>query len=349
MHSCVIGGVDTDKEFHCAAALDETGRLLGTEEFPTTKQGINELQQWLEGFGDVEAVGVEGTGSYGAELTRRLHGNGTKVLEVPRPNRQGRRRLGKSDPIDAEAAARSVMSGQAVIVPKLGSSQIECIRMLRVTRQGALKAKIAATNTLKSMVITAPGELRDQLLQRNTQQLIATCRSFRVRGADPCDPLQGTKLACNYLAQRIHHLSEEIDALDAHLETLVTQVAPKTLSVFGMGVGTVAALLVTIGDNPERLMSDASFARLCGVAPIPASSGNVTRYRLHRGGVRDANSALHVAVIVRLRYCTKTKAYMERRTAEGLSKMEVIRCLKRYLIREVLRALRSDYENLQSV
>lgn len=247
MQGCVIGGVDTHKEFHCAAALDETGRLLGTEEFPTTKLGIKELEQWLESFGEVAAVGVEGTRSYGAELTRRLHAAGTKVLEVPRPNRQGRRRYGKSDPIDAEAAARSVLNGQAKIVPKLGSSQIENIRTLRVARQGALKAKIAATNALKSMVVTAPGRLRDQLRYRSTQQLIASCRAFRVLEADPCDPLQGTKLACKYLAQRIYHLNEEIDALDAHLETLVTQVAPHTLRVFGMGVGTVAALLVAVG------------------------------------------------------------------------------------------------------
>ena len=343
----VLGGVDTHADVHCAAVIDQVGRLLGVREFGTDPLSLGRLRAWMEGFGVLEAVGIEGTGAYGAGLTRHLHDHGIKVLEVSRPNRRMRRAKGKSDSLDAQAAARAVLEGTAKVLPKFGSGAIESVRVLTVSRTGAMKARVAAINTLKAMIVTAPTELRSSLQALHGRQaLIDTCAAFRIGASDVADPPIATKLALRTLARRIRSLDAEIAETDGQLAGLVAKVAPATLAIFGMGVETTSALLVTIGDNPDRLRSEAALARLCGVAPIPASSGKVRRHRLHRGGVRSANRALHVAVIVRLKYDPRTRAYMERRISEGLSKLEVIRCLKRYLVREVLRALRQDYREL---
>ena len=343
----VIGGVDTHSDTHCAAVIDHLGRLCGTSQFPTTKVGLAALRNWMSSFGELTAVGVEGTGTYGAELARFLRSESIEVREVPRPSRRLRRQRGKSDPLDAEAAARAVLGGQAKVLPKFGCDRIEAIRVLRVARTGAMKSRIAAINALKSLVISAPIELRSSLAPNSARcRLIKTCAAFRVDETRISDPLVASKLAMRSIARRILAHDKEIADIDRHLTDLVRQSAPRTLSSFGMGVETTAAILVAIGDNPERLRSEASLARLFGAAPIPASSGKTNRHRLHRGGVRQANQALHVAVIVRLRYCPKTQAYMARRRAEGLSKLEVIRCLKRYLVRELARTLREDYADL---
>ncbi len=340
----VIGGVDTHSAVHCAAALDTRGRLLGVAEFPASGAGYCELLSWMRGHGTVVSVGVEGSGAYGAGLARYLHTQGVAVLEVPRPERRLRRSVGKSDPIDAEAAARAVFAGTAQVAPKLADGRIEAIRALRVARSGAVKAKTAATNSLQSMLVTAPEPLRANLRRnRSTTRLVAACLRLRADARRLCDPVQATKLALHSIAARVQALSAEIAQLDARLQPLVAAAAPSTLDTFALGPETAGALLVAIGDNPERLRSEAAFARLCGVAPIPASSGKTQRHRLHRGGNRDANRALHIAVVVRMRYCPRTRAYVARRTQQGLSKPEIIRCLKRYLAREVFRALRADY------
>lgn len=332
----VIGGVDTHADVHCAAVIDQVGRLLGVRGFGTDRLSLGQLRAWMEGFGVLEVVKIEGTGAYGAGLTRHLHDHGIKVLEVSRPNRRMRRAKGRSDSLDSQAAARAVPEGVAGVSPKLGSGAIESGRVLTVSRTGAMKARVAAINTLKAMIVTAPTELRSSLQALHSRQaLIDTCAAFRIGASDAADTTIATTLALRTLAKRIRPLDAEIAETDGQLAT------------FGMGVDTTSALLVTIGDNPDRLRSEAALARLCGVAPIPASSGKVRRYRLHRGGVRPANRPLHVAVIARLRYDPRTRAYMERRASEGLSKLEVIRCLKRYLVREVLRALRQDYRELR--
>lgn len=344
----VIGGVDTHTETHCAAVIDERGRLLGVREFPASETGYRTLCAWMRSHGDVRSVGVEGTGAYGAGLARQLGREGLRVFEVPRPDRRTRRRWGKSDPIDAEAAARSVLAGIATVAPKGQDGLIEAIRVLRVARNGAMKAKTAATNSLRSMVVSAPEELRASLgVSARHTILIARCAGLRPDTDRLDDPSQATKLALRTVALRARALAEEIKTLDLKLEVLIRQAAPATMATFGLGVDTVGALLVTVGDNPDRLRSEASFARLCGAAPIPASSGKTNRHRLHRGGDRAANRALHVAVIVRMRYCDRTRAYVTRRTAEGMSKLEIIRCLKRYLVRELFASLRQDYAALR--
>lgn len=295
----------------------------------------------------MHAVGVEGTGAYGAGLARHLRVENVTVVEAPRPDRRMRRNHGKSDPIDAEAAARAVLSGTATVIPKRADGPVEAIRALRVARLGAVKAKTAATNTLRGILITSPEPLRAQLPAAGLpNKLIDACARLRPDHDHLEDPTQAIKAALRSIAQRARSLRDEIKVLDAQIHTLVSVTAPATLAVFAMGPDTAAAILVTLGDNPDRLRSERAFAHLCGVAPIPASSGKTNRHRLHRGGDRSANRALHIAVIVRMRYCAKTRDYVARRTAQGLSKPEIIRCLKRYLAREIYRTIRADYTAL---
>jgi transposase len=324
----IIGGVDTHAAVHCAAAIDTTGRLIGTAEFPATETGYQRLSRWLRSHGQLQAVGVEGTGAYGAGLARYLRTEPVTVIEVARPDRRLRRNHGKSDPLDAEAAARAVLAGTATTVPKTADGPVEAIRALRIARLGAIKAKTAATNTLRAMVITAPQPLRSQLPSAGLPStIIAACARLRPDLDRLDDPTQATKAALRSIATRARGLQGEIKTLDGQIQALLASTAPTTLAVFAMGPDTTAALLVAIGDNPDRLRSQAAFARLCGVAPIPASSGKTKRHRLHRGGDRSANRALHIAVVVRMRYCPRTRAYVTRRTAEGLSKPEIIRGL----------------------
>lgn len=343
----IIGGVDTHAATHCAAAINSTGRLLGIAEFPATDGGYARLTRWLRSHGQLRSVGVEGTGAYGAGLARHLRREHITVIEVPRPDRRLRRNHGKSDPIDAEAAARAVLAGTARVVPKRADGPVEAVRALRIARLGAIKAKTAATNTLRSMIITAPEPLRAQLPAAGLpNKIIDTCARLRPDTEHLDDPTQATKAALRSIAQRARALRDEIKTLDTQIRGLLAATAPSTLAVFAMGPDTTAALLVTVGDNPDRLRSERAFARLCGVAPIPAASGKTNRHRLHRGGDRSANRALHIAVIVRMRYCPRTRAYVARRTTEGMSKPEIIRCLKRYLAREIYRTLRADYTAL---
>jgi transposase len=330
----VTVGVDTHADVHVAAALDALGRVLGTRTVPSTPAGFAELAAWAGRFGPVARFGIEGTGSYGAGLARWLRPRGHAVLEVERPDRQARRRRGKSDPVDAEAAARAVLAGTATVQPKAGDGPVEMIRALRTARHSAVKARTQAANQLHALVVTAPDALRARLRPLSVTQLIATGAAFRP-GARLGTPLAATKLALKSIARRHRQLSAEIEALDAHLGRLVAAAAPALVTVKGVGTDTAAALLVAAGDNPERLRSEAAFAHLCGVAPIPASSGRTTRHRLNRGGDRDANGALYLVATGRMAWDPRTRAYVARRTAEGLSKPEIIRCLKRYLVREL--------------
>jgi transposase len=344
----VIGGVDTHGRTHHAAVIDQTGRLLGDRQFPADRSGYRQLLGWLGRHGQLRAVGVEGTGSYGAGLTQVLLDQGVRVVEVDRPDRRTRRQRGKSDPIDAEAAARAVLAGTATAVPKRRDGIVESIRALRTARSGAVKARTAAINQLKALLVTAPAMLREALDGRSTPALVVACARLRPDQTALADPVQGTKAALVVVAQRIQLLDQEIALADQRLATLVGRAAPRLLGLLAIGNDHAGQLLVTAGQHPERLRGEAAFAHLCGVAPIPASSGKTHRHRLHRGGDRDANRALHLAVVVRMRFCPRTRAYVERRTKQGLSKPEIIRCVKRYLAREVYHALVADFEALHT-
>jgi transposase len=291
---------------------------------------------------------VEGTGSYGAGLTQALLDQGVRVVEVDRPDRRTRRQRGKSDPIDAEAAARAVLAGTATAVPKRRDGIVESIRALRTARSGAVKARTAAINQLKALLVTGPASLRETLDGRSTPALVVACARLRPDQTTLADPVQGTKAALAVVAQRIQLLDQEIALADKRLATLVGRAAPRLLGLLAIGNDHAGQLLTTAGQHPERLRGEAAFAHLCGVAPIPASSGKTRRHRLHRGGDRDANRALHLAVVVRMRFCPRTRAYVERRTKEGLSKPEILRCIKRYLAREVYHALVADFEALHA-
>jgi hypothetical protein len=339
----VYGGVDTHGRTHHVAALDSVGRLLGDAEFPASSAGYQQLIDWLATFGAIVKVGVEGTGSYGAGLAAALRQRQVQIVEVDRPDRRARRRKGKSDPLDAAAAARATLSGEAAGVPKTRSGPVEAIRVLRVARRGAVKARTAAFNQLHGLLISAPQDLREVLTSLSQSALVRRCAAFRVDEQAMFDPTGATKTALRAVARRIRLLTQEITGVDRRLRVLIARAAPRTTQLVGVGVEIAGQLLVTAGDNPERLRSEAAFAHLCATAPIPASSGRTDRHRLNRGGDRAANAALHMAVVTRLRYHEPTRAYVVRRTAEGLSKKDIMRCLKRYLAREVYAAVLADF------
>jgi transposase len=332
----VTVGVDTHAEVHVAVAKDAFGRRLDATSVATTPAGYAELLGWARRLGQPDAWGIEGTGSFGAGLARFLRGEGQVVVEVNRPDRQARRRRGKSDPVDAEAAARAVQAQQGSI-PKAGDGQVEMIRSLRVARASAIKARTQAVNALKALLVTAPDELREQLRGLSTVRLVQTTATLEP--GPITTPLAAVTLGLRTLGRRYQALSAELTTLDAELDRLTTAAAPKLLARFGIGADSAGALLVAAGDNPQRLHSDAAFAMLCGSSPIEASSGKTRRYRLNRGGDRQANAALYRIVVARLRHDPRTQEYLTRRIREGKSKKEAIRCLKRYVAREVFAAL----------
>jgi transposase len=330
----VTGGVDTHLDMNVAAALDPIGGLLGVAEFTTNAAGHTELLSWLQSFGSVATVGIEGTSSYGASLARSLRRSGVEVVEVDRPNRQSRRRTGKSDPADAIEAARAALSGRAQGAGKSKDGNVEAIRALVVAKRSARSTRIKTMNQIRHLGFTAPEELRERLKGVSRQDLAATAAALRPRsGGDQV--AFATKTALCLLGRRVLALDAEKELLDDLLGKLVEKTAPELLGLYGVGVDTAATLLVAAGDNAERIRSEAAWAHLCGVAPIPASSGKVTRWRLDRGGDRHANSALWVIVITRMSADKRTRAYVERRLAEGRSKADIIRILKRYVAREV--------------
>ncbi len=336
----VVIGVDTHQDEHVAVAIDQQGVRLAQRYASATSYGYEALERWSRNLGEVRAFGVEGTGSYGAGLARFLTGRGFTVVEVNQPDRSTRYRKGKSDPTDAEMAARAALAGVANATPKSGEGVIEMIRMLKSTKDSAIKARTQAVNQMKALVVTAPAGLRETLDGLTATALAARCRSFRPGRLE--DPTAAAKYALRSLACRYLQLDKEIRDLQAELERLTRMAAPALVSIFGVGPDTAAALLISAGSNPERIHSEAAFASLCGVSPIPASSGKTNRHRLNRGGDRQANAALYRVVLVRLSHDLRSSEYMERRTGEGMSKTEVIRCLKRYVAREVLSALKKS-------
>jgi transposase len=337
----VTGGIDTHGEIHVAAALDEVGCLLGAESFAADPNGYVALLAWLRGFGEVTKVGVEGTGSYGAGVARFLARAGVVVVEVDRQNRQARRQSGKSDPLDAVEAARAALSGRAHGRAKSRDGSVEAIRVLVVAKRSARTSRIKALTQMRQLTYSAPDQLQSRLKGLPIAQFVATAQGLRPsRSSDAVTA--ATKASLSSLAHRVADLEEEIKELDARITPLLEATAPELLTVYGVGIDTAAALLVAAGDNPERLRSEAAWAHLCGVSPLQASSGKVTRHRLNRGGDRQANRALWHIVITRLASDPKTQAYMERRVKDGRSKSEAIRMLKRYVAREVYRYLPRD-------
>jgi transposase len=345
----VTGGVDTHSRTHHAAAIDQNGRILGDQQFPATPAGYQQLLAWLATFGRIVKVGMEGTGAYGAGLARHLTAAGVPLVEVDRPDRRTRRGTGKSDPIDALSAARATLSGQAHGTPKTRTGPVEAIRALRAARGGAVKARTAAYNQLHGLLASAPEQLRTQLSGHRKAALATACTVLSVDDNRLDDPVQATTLALIAVAARARALTAEIALADRRLKPLVTATAPHLISLPGVGPNVAGQLLATAGDNPHRLHSEAALARLSGVAPIPASSGRTDRHRLHRGGDRQANRAFYTIVLSRMRHDPRTRDYVERRKKQGLSSKDIIRCLKRYIVREIYTALLADFTTTQNV
>lgn len=335
----VVVGVDTHQRTHHAVALSATGAVLGDRAFPASATGAQQLYAWAGGFGPIDRVGVESTGSYGAGLTRALLAAGITVIEV-QPDPRHRARTGKSDPIDAHAAARAVLSGQATAIPKLTTGIVEAIRQLKLTRDGAVKALTAAQGQLRDVATTAPDPVRDQLLALTATQRVNTAVKYRPDLDRIAEPLHAAKHAARTLARRILALRAEIADCDRHLEKLTAEAVPTLRALPQVGPQIAAQLLITAGENPDRIHSEAAFARLTGTAPIPASSGKSNRMRLSRGGDRQANKALHMMVTGRLRHHPETQAYAARRAATNHSTRDTIRSLKRYAARQTYRALK---------
>lgn len=331
----VVGGVDTHSDTHTAAAIDRTGRVLGHRQFDATPAGYQSLLDWLHGHGRLELVGIEGTGAYGAGLARHLADAGVPMAEIDRPDRKTRRRAGKSDPIDAEAAARTALAGARTSIPKARDGQVEAVRQLRVVRRSAIEQRADCQRQIRSLIVTAPEPLRTQLRKLPIKGLLATSAALRPDPTRIGDPEQAAKTGLRALARRHAALTAEIAELDELLEPLVATINPALTAAFGVGTDCAGQLLVTAGQNPDRLRSEPAFAMLCGVAPLPASSGRTHRHRLNRGGDRQANAAIYRIVLVRMRWDPRTRAYVERRTKEQLSTREIIRCLKRMVAREL--------------
>ncbi|MCE9972755.1 transposase [Escherichia coli] len=319
--TAVVGGVDTHKDLHVAAVVDQNNKVLGTQFFSTTRQGYRQVLAWMTSFGALKRIGVECTGTYGSGLLRYLQNAGLEVLEVTAPDRMERRKRGKSDTIDAECAAHAAFSGIRTVTPKTRNGMIESLRVLKTCRKTAISARRVALQIIHSNIISAPDELREQLRNMTRMQLIRTLGSWRPDASEYRNVTNVYRISLKSLARRYLELHDEI----------------------------ASQLLITAGDNPQRLRSESGFAALCGVSPVPVSSGKTNRYRLNRGGDRAANSALHIIAIGRLRTDDKTKEYVARRVAEGHTKMEAIRCLKRYISREVYTLLRNQNRQINSI
>jgi transposase len=333
----VVLGVDTHKDVHAAAVVTALGAALDGRSFPATADGYRQLMTWARSFGTLRRAGVECTGSYGAALARHLRTGGIEVIEVNQPDKADRRRRGKTDAIDAEAAARAVLSGRATASAKTGDGPVEMLRLFKLAKSSAIKSRSQAINQLKAVLVVADPALREAASGLSNVRLFRWCAGLEAT------PEAGTGQAVRHtlrlLARRIGHLTEEIDDLNKQIAHAVQQAAPGLLEVHGVGPDTAADLLVAAGDNPGRLTSEASFAALCGTSPVEASSGKTSRRRLNRGGDRRANAALYRIVLTRLRWEKRTRDYLERRISEGKTRREAIRCLKRYVARELFQII----------
>lgn len=337
-HRRVFIGVDTHKYVHVAVAINDLGAILETRSFAADSGGYTQLLDWAVGLGGKPTFAIEGTGSYGAGLTSAVRRRDIGVIEVIRTDRRDRRLRGKSDTLDAENAARAVLAGHATAVPKSADGVVEMIRQVKVAKDVAVKARTAAMISLKQVLVNAPPELREELQPLSEMALIHRCAALRPGQVTTI--MASSKYTLRAISRRWQQLNTEITDHEKVLTQLTAATAPDLSAAFGVGPDTAAEMLIVAGDNPDRIRSEPAFAKLCGVAPIHASSGMTTRHRLNRGGHRQANAALYRVVIVRMQHHEPAKTYVARRTAEGKTKAEIIRCLKRLLARELWAAMR---------
>jgi transposase len=333
-------GVDTHLEKHVAVLVNNIGQVVDTKEVAVTTLGYSALYKWCSSFGTLKQAGIEGTGTYGAGLCKYLQNKGVDVYEVNRPNRARRRLRGKSDPTDAENAARSVLAKESTAIPKSHDGVVEALRFLVVARKSSVKSKTQTINQIRALLVTAPEEIRQKCYVPRAYQCIVGCEELE---AQPDNLLESSLISMlQLLALRWRGLAAELRTIDKQLKKLISSRAPTLIEQYGVGTYVAATLLVAAGDNPERLKKESSFAALCGVSPMEASSGKTQRHRLNRGGVRDANNALWTVTLIRMRNDARTKIYVEKRVTEGKSNKEIQRCLKRYIARELFPIIVSD-------
>jgi transposase len=335
----VVLGVDTHRDIHVAAVVTAIGGLVATKPFAATAAGYQQMLAWARTMGVVERAGVECTGSYGAALSRYLQAEGIDVIDVNQPDRATRRRRGKTDAVDAASAARAVISGRATSIAKTGDGLVEAMRLVKLARDSAVNARTKAINQLRSILVGADPVLRESLAGLGPGSLIRACAELADPGEDASEVQRTVIYTLRLLATRIVALKAESYELHKRLSELVSRCAPQLLERPGVGPDSAAALLIAAGDNPGRLRREGSYAALCGVSPVEASSGNTRRRRLNRGGDRQANAALYRITLSRLRWDQRTQDYLQRRLSDGKTRREAIRCLKRYIARETFALL----------
>ncbi|WP_108257754.1 IS110 family transposase [Mangrovicoccus ximenensis] len=316
----IFGGVDAHKDLHVAAVVDDKDRVIAGESFPTTRHGYRLMLEWMRSFGDLRRAGIEATGTHGAAGLRHFRKAGVQVLEVTGPDKHGRRARGKSGTFDAEAAAHAAFSGKRTVTPKSRDGMIGALRVLRAVRKTAVQARRIALQMMGNTIVAAPDAMRDSIRHMTRMPLIRTLAAWR-------PDMTACRISLKSLARRYLELHGEIADLDKMIQAIVDELAPGLVAQDAIGYHSAAQLLIAAGANPDRLKSEASFAALCGVSPIPASSGKINRHRLNRGGDRAANSALHII-------------------ADGRSKREALRCVKRCIAREVYRLIRARYDQI---
>jgi transposase len=333
----LVVGVDTHKDVHVAVVLDQLGRRLAVRSFAASDAGNMQMLRWLAGLGTVAEAGLEGTGSYGYRLARLLADQGVRVWEISCPDRSRRRRKGKSDPVDAENAARAVLARDVSAIPKDRRGFTGELRLLLLTRRSAVKARTQASNQIKAFLIEADDQLRARLAPLSKARFARACAELEPAGA--------LHRALAVLGRRWLALNTEARQLETQITALIRAHAPKLLARHGVGPVTAAQLLVTAGANPDRLRGHPALAALCGASPVEASSGLTSRHRLNRGGDRAANNALWTIAHIRMISDPRTRAYAAKRTATGNSRKEIMRILQRYIARElyplIIEALRA--------
>jgi len=343
----VVIGVDTHSQTHTAAVVDaRTGAVLARKTVAADPDGYAELVALAEQQAGLRAWAMEGTGGYGAGLARHLADSDELVVELDRPKRPARRAGAKSDPIDAERAARDALARGQLAQPKTGAERA-ALQMRLTARRAAVEAATAAQRQLLAMVITAPEAVRTRFRGQNTRAMITTAARLRPTSSSGDIEAITALTVLRDLARRIRFLEEEALAHERAIRTIVRSWRPDLLELLGVGP-IVAATVLTAWSHPGRCRSDAAFAMLAGTAPIPASSGKTVRYRLNRSGDRQLNRALHTVTLSRLQRDERTRAYADRKRAEGKTDREIKRCLKRYIARELYRRLETPPSTLDA-